>query len=428
MKPKQPRQRSVVDRAIRAVRQRPVPDGPPAEVLSTILDAETGSEDQAHPIRLTKRRVTMKRLATTAAAAAIIAGLLLGFSYLLKDDNGNIAFADVLERMQKIKTVTWTTTEKHSVSKKYNPKWAGHFQESDRTDRVSYKAPGHVRIETSDKITYEGKTTILNYVRIMDVTTGKYLYLDRDKKTAELKTEEPAGKPHGFINYLTRLKKKIVPEAESLGKRVIGGHDTIGFRVRKGGNTTDLWVDAKTKNLVLVVITNVVVSDRVIWKWVKTLRDFEFDGKLDDSRFSLEVPKGYKKQPPREILSDVLAGGDVPPPATEKDLIDGLLLWAVGYDGSFPAESTFKIDDAEQIKGDKDPKIVNLSSERHRVVRRFVRLCAGDSWHYAGKGVKLGDKQAAVCWYRPKDSKTYRVIYGDLSVRDVTPDALPKKR
>jgi hypothetical protein len=47
------------------------------------------------------------------------------------------------------------------------------------------------------------------------------------------------------------------------------------------------------------------------------------------------------------------------------------------------------------------------------------------SWKYLGKGVKLGDKDRIVCWYRPKGSRAYRVIYGDLSVKDVAPGDLP---
>ena len=45
-----------------------------------------------------------------------------------------------------------------------------------------------------------------------------------------------------------------------------------------------------------------------------------------------------------------------------------------------------------------------------------------------GKGVKLGDKNRIVCWYKLKDAKdptTYRVLYGDLSVKDVAPKDLP---
>ena len=38
--------------------------------------------------------------------------------------------------------------------------------------------------------------------------------------------------------------------------------------------------------------------------------------------------------------------------------------------------------------------------------------------HYVGKGVSFGAADTPIFWYRPKDSKNYRVIYADLSVRD----------
>ena len=50
------------------------------------------------------------------------------------------------------------------------------------------------------------------------------------------------------------------------------------------------------------------------------------------------------------------------------------------------------------------------------------------SFRYLGKGVKLGDKDRIVCWYKLKNTKvpnTYRVVYGDLSVKDVAPEDLP---
>jgi len=37
--------------------------------------------------------------------------------------------------------------------------------------------------------------------------------------------------------------------------------------------------------------------------------------------------------------------------------------------------------------------------------------------HYAGKGVSFGTAEKPVFWYRPKGSTKYRVIYGDLSLR-----------
>lgn len=50
----------------------------------------------------------------------------------------------------------------------------------------------------------------------------------------------------------------------------------------------------------------------------------------------------------------------------------------------------------------------------------------GTNWHYAGSGVKLGDASKPIFWYQPQGSQTYRVIYGDLSAKDVAPENLPK--
>ena len=87
---------------------------------------------------------------------------------------------------------------------------------------------------------------------------------------------------------------------------------------------------------------------------------------------------------------------------------------------------------------DDVPKMRELASQHSQEQNReyglkmargfifFKLLKAENDWHYVGKNVKLGDSESPVCWYRPKDSETYRVIYGDLSVKDVAPANLPK--
>jgi hypothetical protein len=47
------------------------------------------------------------------------------------------------------------------------------------------------------------------------------------------------------------------------------------------------------------------------------------------------------------------------------------------------------------------------------------------TFRYLGKRVKLGDKERVVCWYRLKGAPAYRVVYGDLGVRDVSKESLP---
>lgn len=54
------------------------------------------------------------------------------------------------------------------------------------------------------------------------------------------------------------------------------------------------------------------------------------------------------------------------------------------------------------------------------------RLPEGSDYQYVGEDVKLGDADTPVCWWKPPGSTTYRVIYGDLSVRDVEPSDLPE--
>jgi hypothetical protein len=64
-----------------------------------------------------------------------------------------------------------------------------------------------------------------------------------------------------------------------------------------------------------------------------------------------------------------------------------------------------------------------------KVVRGITfphRLPPESDWNYTGKDVKFGDADKAIFWYRPQGSDTYRVIYGDLSVKDVAKENLPK--
>ncbi|MBN2294136.1 MAG: hypothetical protein JXM70_17045 [Pirellulales bacterium] len=41
--------------------------------------------------------------------------------------------------------------------------------------------------------------------------------------------------------------------------------------------------------------------------------------------------------------------------------------------------------------------------------------------HYAGKGVSFGTADTPIFWYRPKNAKKFRVIYADLSVKELIP-------
>ena len=51
--------------------------------------------------------------------------------------------------------------------------------------------------------------------------------------------------------------------------------------------------------------------------------------------------------------------------------------------------------------------------------------------HYVGGGVKLGTPDRPILWYRPTGTDKYRVIWADLSVKDMGPTtsrSCPKRR
>jgi len=77
-----------------------------------------------------------------------------------------------------------------------------------------------------------------------------------------------------------------------------------------------------------------------------------------------------------------------------------------------------------QAKFQRD--LVNSKVKLQGGLKFAVSLPPEADSHYAGKGVSLGAVDTPIFWYHPKDAKTYRVIYADLSVRDAeTPPSMP---
>ena len=66
----------------------------------------------------------------------------------------------------------------------------------------------------------------------------------------------------------------------------------------------------------------------------------------------------------------------------------------------------------------------------HQTEMRLIMAIAAirmksDEFEYFGGGVKLGDAATPIMWWRIKDAPEYRVVYGDLTIRNVKPSDLP---
>ncbi len=218
-------------------------------------------------------------------------------------------------------------------------------------------------------------------------------------------------------NIISELQEKPDFEVEELGKQAVDGQEAVGFLAKHPKVELTIWADPETA--LPVRIEQVGGQMKVICKNVK------FDLPMDESLFSMEVPEGYTLQ---EAELDLLG-------ATEEDFIKGLRIRAEVFGGGqFPdslavedflkeAPSMEKKIDELGLAGEEEIEL-GMKLNRHLL---FIRFFKGQGeWHYAGGGVKLDDAQTPIFWYQPEGSETYRVIYGDLSVKDVSAENLPE--
>lgn len=156
------------------------------------------------------------------------------------------------------------------------------------------------------------------------------------------------------------------------------------------------------------------------------LTDFEWDINCDDSWFSLAAPDGYTVHEMREGFG---AAED------ENSLVAALRFWAETSGGRFPENIN--------MLGDSKPKLINRyfgvgtpDESLQQAAQMMQTVLAGmafaqvlkikDNWYYAGEDVVLGEADKPLCWWRQEGAETFRVVYGDLSLRDAAvPPEMP---
>jgi len=136
----------------------------------------------------------------------------------------------------------------------------------------------------------------------------------------------------------------------------------------------------------------------------------------------MDVPDGYTEQ------KKVFDMGT----STEQDLVECLRIWAeLLLDGNFPEaigmeELMKQLPQIEAKLGESVASAEEGTQKGMTLGKGMLFEMSLKDKHYAGNGVKLGEADKAIFWYQPEGAETYRVIYGDLSVKDVAPENLPK--
>lgn len=328
-----------------------------------------------------------------AAAAAIVIAVLIGMNPF----GGTVTFADVVEPILNAKTVILDL-----------------IIGGDDSGPVMHEIVTGSRIRRT-------MSNLPNMVQILDLDGGQMLALDTEAKVASyINIEGPLqDATRNYVEFLRQVIRQVQDgQVEKIGEKVIDGQEAIGFVGRGQNEEVMIWADRKTGHPLRIELQ--------VGQMYAVMKNFEFDAPVKEALMSMDVPDGYTLQKTNIDLGN----------ATEKDFIESLRIWAeVLQEGVFSeaigTEATMKqmpvlIEKLKQMdiseeEGTKMGMKVGLGMMFHQMLDT-----GGVDWHYAGAGVKLGDVSKAIFWYQPKGSATYRVIYGDLSVKDVAPENLPK--
>ena len=258
-------------------------------------------------------------------------------------------------------------------------------------------------------------------VMISDESKGVVLSLHLKEKRAfvlerinQTPQESASG---GFLQKLREqllgLKDEEGVQRISLGERDMADKKLVGYRIVSTAGRTDIWGD-QSSGLPHTVVTKMAAFPGT----EMTMTNFEFDIDMDDSLFSLTPPPGYVVT--RNTMDMSLR--------SEEGFVAAMKQIAEIENGSYPESIDMMVGIKVAAKyaaqlADK-PK-----SEREKDVNRVrTLLAAGMSFPlqlpveadatYAGKGVKRGDVDKPIFWYKPKEGDRYRVVYANLTVVD----------
>jgi hypothetical protein len=377
--------------------------------ISTALE-KARSNKSAHPVPNIWRIIMKSGITKIAAVAVIIIAAVIFVHYSGGSiDGASVAWADVMEQISNFRPYACT----HTVYDEGAPTWSFRVMRLSLTQRRQIFPDGRIAI-------YD-----------LSIPKSLTLYPEKKHATERMLDMSPASDPDIF-RIAKSMQNMSYGEGgvQEIGILEIEGHVTKGFRSKDEINDLTIWADVQTKLPVRLEVIHVGRGRKII------ISEFEFDVDFDEAFFSTTAPEGYTVE--KIGKEEITRWEKIAQSTTEEDLVEGLHALAVFLDGRFPPEieleeirTTLKEYIKQNNLSDSEvKKRLAPVSEKYTKAYWYVRQLKGElevsDFHYVGEGVKLGDSETPVIWWLPKDSETYHVIYGDLSVRDVAPENLPR--
>jgi len=356
-----------------------------------------------------------------AAAAVLIVAVLIG----LYPDN-SVAWSQLVEHVAKIKTVAY------------------------KMDMTMKGFPGvpegeSVNIVLDAKMEYD-KGFLLNATTNAGrevVETKSYVLFDENAMFTVLPKQRKYMKMKLTGELLEKMKKENGDPRSTLRQMMEYeytklGHDTIdGIRV-EGIEVTDpammmgmvdtlvarLWCDVKTDLPVLMTIKGTTNNGNVVWDM--TLRDYEWNVAIDSAELEPDITEDY------EMLAEAEIGGS----KDGKDIVESLKFFSEMADGRYPSSLTgmTAVTEFVQIVRSKPADQQPSEEEVKGVMGKIVNLQMigmaydkmvqdGNEPAYYGDKVTTEFPHAVLFRWKLRDN-LYRVVFGDLSMKDVTPEKM----
>ena len=341
------------------------------------------------------RRMIMKsRYAKIAAAAVIIIVAAIGINSVFAP---SVTWAQVIEPILNARTMVFDLV-----------------LGADESGMVSHEIVVGSRLRRT-------MSNMPNMTMIIDTDNEKLLALDTEAKTAAYAdiAGDLGDRHRSFVKFVRQIISQLQEgQVEQLDEQVIDGQKAVVF-VGKGRNeAVTIWADPETA-------LPIRIEAQIGQEFSFTMKNFEFNADVDESLVSMNVPDGYTLEEKALDLGN----------ASEEDFVESLRIWAeIIGNGTFPDSIGTQSAMAQMpVLVQKVAAMQVSEQEGTQIGMAFARgmlfhqmLESQGKWNYAGASVRLGDASTAVFWYQPQGSQDYRVIYGDLSVKDVAEADLPK--
>ena len=406
----------ILDQAAKAFSEGSIPTGPSEDLIRQTLEQ---IEKQQTTIPFVERMIKMKPIGKFAAAAIVIVGVSILF--LFNSGPGSIALADVLDNIMQITTFSYKTKAimspvagaPDSMPPGLESEIIFSYDQGSLTETFVLDAQGNREKLVSQTYAILSEKSLINIIP----ERKKYIQVNITEERWEEVGKELAN-PRALLEQFLNSPYVELGESQMDGLQVIGFESTqIDLSTKEyARSTARIWVDTEARLPVRIELESFYDDGSLATEM--TCYDFNWDVSVDPSIFVPVIPEDYTS------LGEVELSGD------EKHVVEGLRFFAELSGGRYPSELNLmtlakEVDDllivkynGESPEPDQETlqKLVNLEMTLNFYNTLIVK---NQSPAYYGKTVTSEFPHAVLMRWNIEDD-TYKVILGDLSMKEVT--------